>query len=194
MYWRNRTLVSIWNVFQHEGFYRLSSLMTPGVDCLHSSLEGVKTFACIRACLTSIPESPISVNISWGLCPSTGCYRQRITNWCYGRLAAHEGQFQRTLKHLILLKGTGGCAFAEMFLKCKCFWIFLSNQPLFLNYVSSRCVYLYKVRVVLQRASASKGRWRWTLVSLKTNSPLFVSRCVSEVYGHEAVAARICWV
>ncbi len=143
-------------MFQHEGFYRLASLMTPAVDCLNSSLEGVKTFACIRGCLTSIPESPISVNISWGLCPSTGFYRQRITNWCYGRLVAHEGQFQR--KHLILLKGTWGCAFAEMFLKCKCFWIFLSNQPLFLSYASSRCVYLYKVRVVLQRASASKGR------------------------------------
>jgi hypothetical protein len=106
MYWRNITLVSIWNVFQHEGFYRLAWLMTPAVDCLNSSLEGVKTFACIRGCLTSIPESSISVNISWGFCPSRGCYRQRITNWCYGRFGAHEGQFQRTSKHLISFKGT----------------------------------------------------------------------------------------
>ncbi len=69
-----------------------------------------------------------------------------------------EEEFQRTLKHLILLKGTWGCVFTEMFLKCKCFWIFLSNQPLFLSYTSFRCVYLCKVRVFLQRASASKGR------------------------------------
>jgi hypothetical protein len=84
---------------------------------------------CVHAQAGTGKESPIDV--------VAGCDRQRITNWHYGSLAAHEGQFQRASKLLILLKGIRGCALGVMFLEWKCIWIFLSNQPLFLTYASS---------------------------------------------------------
>jgi hypothetical protein len=136
-----------------------------------------RPWAWIRCCLTSIPESAISINSSWGLCPCTGCYRQRITNWRYGSLVAHEGQFQRALKLLVLLKGIRGCGLAVMFLEWKCIWIFLSNQPLW-TYASS--VYIcvkwelsYRGPLLFTSSNEVKSGF-----SVKKNSHLFVSMCI----------------